>query len=410
MSFLTPPCVASALLIISGQLVAAQELSEKDLLRRFAEENQRAKALEARVEVVRTEMNVRRLAPAPSVFYSREDTAASKEDYLLLEQQVPVSGRLGMLHRAGDAAVDAQREQSGYGLHQLRSELREEFAELLLAQQREAALRESLADLQELVRVLREREREGEGSSFDRLRAEREMSEVEADVISAEAVTARAQVQLTSYLAPGTDSSSLRVQGQFDITRPLPELTALVSHALEARGDRKAYEEQLQQLAWERRAAERLRIPEPVVSAGMKRVQTPLLTDTGHIISINLPLSFFSSRSRKESAVAEAAARRVKTDKQVLEQQIAGEVKAAYESTRLRRRLAEEYQKKVGAKNVELTQVALTAYQEGEHRVLELMDAFRVRLSSQLRVLDLVASAKQAEIELERVVGEEVFP
>src|SRR5262249_13701192 len=116
MSKLAHLCVTLSLLIISGQLVTAQELSEKDLLRRFAEENQRAKALGARVEVVRTEMNVRSLAPTPSVFYSREDTAASKEDYLLLEQQVSVSGRLGMLRRAGDAAVDAQREQSGYGL------------------------------------------------------------------------------------------------------------------------------------------------------------------------------------------------------------------------------------------------------------------------------------------------------
>jgi outer membrane protein TolC len=390
--------------------VAAQELSEKDLLSRFSEENQRAKALGARIEVVRAEMNVRSVIPSPSVFYGREDTAASKEDYLWLEQQVPVSGRLGMLRRAGDAAVDAQREQAGHGLHQLRSELRLAFAELLLAQQREAALRESLADLQELVRVLSEREREGEGSSFDRLRAEREQSEVDADVIFAEAITARAQVQAASFLAPGTDSSSLRVHGQFDISRPLPELTALVSRALEARGDRKAYEDQLQQLSWERRAAGRLRIPEPVVSAGMKRVQTSQLTDTGHIISVSVPLSFFGSRSRKESAVADAAALRVKTEKQVLEQQIASEVKAAYESTRLRRRLAEEYQKKVGAKNVELTQVTLVAYQEGEHRVLELMDAFRVRLNSQLRVLDLVASAKQAEIELERAVGEEVFP
>jgi hypothetical protein len=39
-----------------------------------------------------------------------------------------------------------------------------------------------------------------------------------------------------------------------------------------------------------------------------------------------------------------------------------------------------------------------------------LLDAFRVTLNSELRVLDLVAAAKLAEIELERAVGEEVFP
>src|SRR5437867_6280044 len=60
-----------------------------------------------------------------------------------------------------------------YALHQLRSDLRLAFYELLLSQQREEGIRKGLSNLQELVRVLGEREREGEGSTFDRLRADR---------------------------------------------------------------------------------------------------------------------------------------------------------------------------------------------------------------------------------------------
>jgi len=409
MSSRTRLCVVWAAILLWCPVVSAQALTEQDLLRRFNKENQRARALGARSGAVQAEMNLRTLPPLPVVSYSREDAAGSKEDYLVIEQQVPLNGRLGLLRQARDAAVNAQKEQSNYALHLLYSDLRLAFVELLLSQQRAAAIQKSLTELQELVRVLREREREGEGSAFDRLRAERELAEVQADLVSAQAMTVRSQTQLASFLAPGTESRSLAAQGKMDIDRALPEMVTLISRALEVRGDYKAQEQQLQQLARERSAAERLRIPEPVVSAGMKRVATASLIDTGHIFSVSVPLPFFN-RSRREAAVANANFTRTRAEKQALQQQIAVEVRAAYEATGQRRRLAQEYRREVGEKNVELTRVARIAYQEGEHRILELLDAFRVTLSSELRVLDLVAAARLAEIDLERAVGEEVFP
>ena len=73
-----------------------------------------------------------------------------------------MNGRLGFLRRAGDAAINVQKEQSDYALHQLRSDLRLVFYELLLAQQREAVILKGLSDLKELVRVLGERAAEGQ--------------------------------------------------------------------------------------------------------------------------------------------------------------------------------------------------------------------------------------------------------
>ena len=88
-------------------------------------------------------MNLRTLLPTPGVSYSREDAGGSKEDYLLIEQQVPLSGRLGLLRNAGDAAVIAQKEQSNYALHLLQSNLRLAFIDLLVSRQREAAIQKS---------------------------------------------------------------------------------------------------------------------------------------------------------------------------------------------------------------------------------------------------------------------------
>ena len=314
MSFRTLACGAvTTLSLLCPVHIPSQDLTEKEAISRFVQENQRARALGARVEVARAETKVRTLLPTPSISYSRED-AITKEDYLLIEQPIPVNGRLGLLRRAGDAAVNVQKEQSNYALLQLRSDLRLAFYELLLAQQREEAIRKGLSGLQELVRVLDEREREGEGSAFDRLRAERELADLQADLISTEAMRARLQTQVASFFASGTEASSLAATGQFDVSRALPDLATLIARALEIREDHKAQEEQLQQFSWERRAAERLRIPEPVLGGGMKRVQEAGMSDTGHVISVIVPFPLFN-RSRTEAALAQAAYQRTQADR-----------------------------------------------------------------------------------------------
>ena len=79
--------------------------------------------------------------------------------------------------------------------------------------------------------------------------------------------------------------------------------------------------------------------------------------------------------------MANANFTRTQAENRHAQQQIANEVKAAYEATEQRRRLAQDYKREVGEKNIELTRVARIAYQEGEHRILELLDAFRVTLN-----------------------------
>jgi outer membrane protein TolC len=70
----------------------------------------------------------------------------------------------------------------------------------------------------------------------------------------------------------------------------------------------------------------------------------------------------------------------------------------------------ETYEKEITSSGVELTRIAQVGYQEGELGVLELLDAYRVTRQSQLRLIELQSAARQAQIELERVVGEELQP
>ena len=58
----------------------------------------------------------------------------------------------------------------------------------------------------------------------------------------------------------------------------------------------------------------------------------------------------------------------------------------------------------------ELVAIADAAYEEGEYGILELLDAHRVTLGAQLRLLELSAAARGAGIELDRVIGGATTP
>ena len=401
--------LAAAVCLLGAPLLSAQELTEKEALRRFETESPQARALAARVNVVRAETKGWSLFPNPSVGYTREDAGGSKDDFLLVQQTLPVTGRLGLLRRAGKAAVNATQAESSHVLLQLRSDLRSAFYDVLLAQEREAVLRQGVGELEEVVRILRLRELEGEGSAFDRLRAERELADIGAELNAAEVLRAQAQSRLASFFAPGADSSSLTVKAGFSNRGPLPPLPQLVARALEGRRDYRAEEWKMERLRFERKAAERQRIPEPVLTAGVKTVRQLGTVSRGYVVAVTVPIPLFN-RGQTEAARARAEHERVQMGREALQQRITTEVTAAYATAKLRQRVASSYVQELGEKGAELARIARLAYQEGEQGILELLDAHQVALFSQLRVLELLASAKQAEIELDRTVGEEVLP
>ena len=93
-----------------------------------------------------------------------------------------------------------------------------------------------------------------------------------------------------------------------------------------------------------------------------------------------------------------------------LETVISNGVRAAYADAENRRKLVSEYSRRVQTPGYELTRIAETAYQEGEQRILEVLDAYRTVLHSELRALELKAAARQAVLQLERVTGERILP
>jgi outer membrane protein, heavy metal efflux system len=103
-----------------------------------------------------------------------------------------------------------------------------------------------------------------------------------------------------------------------------------------------------------------------------------------------------------------AEQQRVTARMQLLSQQIRAAVEGTARAFNVRVRARDRYRQELADSGAQLIRMATVAYQEGETGILQLLDAYRTQRQAQLRMLEIQATVKEAQIELERVVGEEL--
>jgi len=349
-------------------------------------------------------------APEPS----RE--GAGYNGFFEASQALPLNGRIGYLRQAGAATVSAADANREAALWSLRSDLRLAFYRLVASQERLRILLTGTREVEHLVGILRQREDAGEGSRYDRIRAEREATEWHTDITAARSSAAVESARVTGYLPEGTRVQQVR--GELTVASEAPDLDDLLRRAMNARPDYRAEQKSLARYQIEEQAARRLRIPEPQITAGVKRADVvsglqpnPFsnVTRTGLAISFTVPLPIFNN-GHYEVARYQAEQEQVNARIALLARQIRSEMQGARDVLTIRRDALLLYQRELESAGTELTRITQVAYQEGEIGILELLDSLRVSRAANLRMLDLQAGVKEAWIELERVVGEEVHP
>jgi outer membrane protein TolC len=121
-------------------------------------------------------------------------------------------------------------------------------------------------------------------------------------------------------------------------------------------------------------------------------------------VTVGIPLF---DRGGREAARWTAEGERVAAERAATERRIHSEIAGAVDVLTLRQAaLAEE--DPTSAK--ELAQIAEVAYREGEVGILELLDAVRTAARARDRAIDIRLDARLAQIALERVVGEPLWP
>jgi cobalt-zinc-cadmium efflux system outer membrane protein len=397
--------------VISGLYPAATgaqtlSLTESQALDRLSFESPRVQAVRAAIDVARADILAAGRWPNPRVTFNREAVLGTAENMLTVAQVLPVTGRRRLEMRAASARVDATSSRADDEVRRLRAELRRAFTDLWAAQARERELARSGDRLRDLADVLGRREAGGESAGFDRLRAEREVVEIEADRAAAATERVQAQGVLSSFFAAAPAPATIEAVAPAPPPAMLPPLEELVARAETARGELVALQRERDAAAFMEQAAGRRRIPEPEVVAGAKSSSAGA-GDVGSILSVHLTVPLFD-RGRPERAAAQARATQVRAEEEALRLGVRTAIGAWRAAVVERRTIADRYRTAVSARAEEIERIAQVSYDNGERGILELLDAYRTTSSARVRQSTLDAAVREAEIELEFVSGWEI--
>ena len=384
----------------------APPLNEADALSRLSPESPRVRAIRAAIEIARADVLAAGRFPNPRLVFDREAVAGTTEFLTRVGQPLPLSGYRGLQSRAASLMVDAATSRADEEIRRVRADLRLAFAELVAAQAREQELAAARERLRGVAGVLARREAAGDAAGFDRLRAELEVLDLEADRAAAASGRLRAQAALAAFFAGSIDPSTLIAAAGVRPTDSLPALDTLVERAEASRGELAALRKEVESADVAGQAAGRRRIPEPEVVAGTKS-STVGDGDLGSVLGVQMAIPLFD-RGQPERALAEARAKqaqaRIEAFRLALRAEIAGWRAAVIE----RREAAERYRASAIVSADQIERIAQLSYEAGERGILELLDAYRTRSTARVRQAALDASVREAEVELEFVSGWEI--
>jgi outer membrane protein, heavy metal efflux system len=381
-------------------------LTEAEALARLSAASPRVRAIRAAVDVARADVLAAGRWPNPRVTFDREAVAGVTENMTTISQVLPITGRRGLEVEAASALVIASSNRADEDLRRARADLRLAFAQLLSAQVRERELTASRDRLRALAEVLAKREAAGDAAGFDRLRAEREVFDIDADRAAAATERARAQAVLAGFFADPVNPAAVAAVEASAMPAPLPPVDALVEKGESIRGELLALQKDVEAASLSRRAADRRRVPEPEVVAGTKS-STAGGSDIGSVLAVHASLPLFD-RNRPERALADARARQAAARIEAFRITLRTEIGALHIAVIEGRETADRYRSGAVSDAGQIQRIAQVSYDAGERGILELLDAYRTGTSARVRQATLDAAVRQAEIELEFVSGWEI--
>jgi cobalt-zinc-cadmium efflux system outer membrane protein len=399
--------VAAALLFISAPVSGQTMLSEAEAQARLSSESPRVRAIRAGTEVVRADVLAAGRWPNPRLSVNREAVAGVTENIVTVAQVLPVTGRRGLEVNAATASADASASRADDEIRGARAELRAAYADLVAAQVKEAELARARDRLRELAGVLGRREDAGEAAGYDRMRAEREVMDLEGEWSAARSDRSRAQASVAAFFAePGDVTALTAVVPARPNRAPLPGVPELLARAEMVRGEAAAFRHEADAARFAERAAARRLVPEPEIVAGTKSSSFGG-GDVGSVLSVHASIPLFD-RAAPERAIARARLAQAEARADAFQSQLASRI-AALRAIVVERREAADRYRAMATENVDrLERIAQVSYDAGERGILELLDAYRSGAAARTRQAELDAAARRAEIELEFASGWEI--
>ena len=398
--------VALALALVPASVGAqSSSLTEAQALAQLTPDNPRVRAINAPVDVARADVLAAGRWPNPRVTYDRESVAGVTEHLAMVGQVLPITGRRPLEVSAASALVDAASGRAGDQVRRLRVDLRLAFADLVAAQDRERELTVIRDRLQQLAAVLAKREAAGDAAGFDRLRAEREVLELDIDRATVAAERARAQTTLRGFLT-SAPADSIVAAATGSARGPLPSIDELMARAEQSRGEIAALRHEIDAASFAERAADKRVIPEPEVIAGTKSSNAGN-GDVGSVVTVHVAIPLFD-RGRPERAAARAQRSQAEAQLAALRAALRSQIAGWHDLIVERRSTADRYRTTAVQAAADLERIAQVSYDAGERGILELLDAYRSAATARIRQSALDLAVRQAELELDFVSGWEM--
>lgn len=394
-------------------------LTEADLLARLTADNVRVRSIRSPIEIARADLLAAGRLPNPRISVERQAVAGVTEYYTSVSQGLPVTGRRRLDTQAASALVAASSSRADEDVRRLRADARLAFADLVSAQRRERDLTTARDHLRDLSGILARRERAGDAAGFDRLRADREVLDVESDLVVASTERAQAQARLAAFIGDVSDPHQLVAvanETPSAAASEVPAVEALLERAESVRGILQAYQREVEAAGFAAQSADRRKLPEPEIVIGTKSSTagsdagggvTVGSGAIGPLIGLQANLALFD-RGRPERALALARASQAAANAAAFRATLRGEVQALREAVVQRRAAATRYREQAISGAASLERIAQVSYDAGERGILELLDAYRLGTSARLRQAQLDLALRQSEIELEFTSGWEM--
>jgi cobalt-zinc-cadmium efflux system outer membrane protein len=399
-------CAAVAAVYPAGARAQTVSVTESEVLAQLIAQSPRVQAARAPVAVAQADILAAGRWPNPRVTFNREAVSGVAEDMLMVAQPLPITGRRGLDVQAATARAEARSLRAEDQVRRLRADARLAFTDLWAAQVRERELSRTHSRLADLAGLLAKREAAGDAAGFERLRAEREVVDIEATRSLAATERGRAQARLTAFLAPAARPGALEAVRSPAPDPLLPTVDELVARSESIRGDLVALSKDLDAATLADRAAGRRAFPEPELVGGTKTSNAGG-GDVGSIVSVHLTVPLFD-RGRPERAEAQARARQARLEADAHRQEIRAQILGWRAVVLERRAIANRHRDALAQGAGEIERIAQVSYEAGERGILELLDAYRTASIARLRQGELDRAVREAEIELEFVSGWEI--
>ena len=347
------------------------------------------------------------LFPNPVITYYKEDLSLDRQKggETTVFAGLPLNFLWSRWSRvsAASAQVDAEKKMLANVRRLIKFEVQKVFVEAYFTKRSYQAWQKATAVFDKAAKASRVRLADGDMSGYEQQRIAIEHLRYQKAEYEARVQLNNSRRQLAFLLDP--NQSEMLVETSANFPSPAPEIFQenVLAQALQTRPDLQAAKATVRSKQTALTFAKWQRLPEVNVFVGYKKQVDDL---KGAVVQVNFGFPIFN-RNQGQVRSARAAFDQQALAADLLEKQVALEVRQAYEKYRLYRQQVES--RLAGEEYVEpseqLLEIAQFSYAEGEMSLLELLDGVRAYSESFQTKNDLFLKYQLSIFELEKAVA-----